>query len=235
MWDPKLKKDEWYFDEGCLVMDSQRRKQSEGPNDLLLKMVAERCFTKDMVWRRIIGRRDRRVDADKKKIWDNWGFFRICCACLNILKISWATGIGFSWFFLGWKANFQGYDSYKDHFFIFCLYNGGEGWEVVGPKLTKDEGYFDKGCLVMDSQRRKQSDGPNDLLWELVGEESFTKDMLWRRISGRRGRRVEAYQKKIWDNRSFVCICCTGLSILKISCATGIGLSWIFLCWKANF
>ena len=101
-----------------------------------------------------------------------------------------------------------------------------------GPKLTKDEWYFDEWWLMMDSQRGKQSEGPNDLLWEMVGEGSFTKNMVWRRISGRRGQMVEADKKNIWDNRSFLRICCTGLSILKISWATCIILSWFLLSWK---
>ena len=36
---------------------------------------------------------------------------------------------------------------------------------------------IDEGCLVMNSQRRKQSEGPNDL-GEMVGKGSFTKDIV---------------------------------------------------------
>ena len=125
-------------DEGCLVMDTQWRKQSERPNDLLWEIVGEGSFTKDMVWKRISGRRGRIVEADKKKIWDNRSFLHIYCVGLNILNICWVTGVGLSWFFLSWKANFRGYESYENHFFRFCLYQVDEGWEVSGSKLTKD-------------------------------------------------------------------------------------------------
>ena len=162
-------------------------------------MVGEGSYTKDMVWRRISGRRGRMVEADKKKIWDNRSFLQICCTGLSILKISWAIGVGLSWFFLGWKANLWCYMKtiYLDLAYIKEAKDekcGVQNWRRM---LTKDEGYVDEGCLVMDSQRRKLSEKPKDLLWEMVGEGAFTKDIVWIRISGRRGRRVEADKKKI--------------------------------------
>ena len=59
--------------------------------------------------------------------------------------------------------------------FRFGLYQGGEGWEVSGPKLTND---VDEGYLVMNSLRRKLSDGASDLHLEMLSKGSFTKDMV---------------------------------------------------------
>ena len=62
-------------------------------------------------------------------------------------------------------------------------------------------------------------------LREMVSEEPYMKD-IWkmilyeepsRRISGRRGRKVEEGRRKIRGEKSFLPICCAGLSILKIS------------------
>ena len=132
-------------------------------------------FTKDMVLRWIIGRRGRRVEADKKKIWDNWSFLRICCAGLSILKISWATGVGLSWFFLRSKANFRGYDLYEDHFFRFYLYKRRNGWEVWGLKLTKD---VDEGWRIFWRRMFSDEFSAKETVWRTKWP--FLRDGWWR-------------------------------------------------------
>ena len=193
-------------------------------------MVAERCFKKDMVWRRIIARRDRRVEADKKKILDNWSFLRICCARLSILKISWATGVGLSCGKLTSGAIIRMKTMSSDS---ACIRNakhnkcGVRNWRRMNDILTKDvwwwilsEGNSPKDQMTL-SKRWSRKD-------------FYTKDRVLRRIIGRRGRRVEADKKKIWDNWGLLRICCAGLSILTISWATGVRLSWFVLRWKDN-
>ncbi len=139
--------------------------------DIFRRMIGETLSTKDSLqelvseepsmkgsWRRILyeelsrrisGRRGRKVKEGRRKIRGNRSFLRICCVVLSILRISWATGVGLSWFFLGWKDNFRGYDSYEDDFFRFGLYKGGEGLEVTATSLTKDDSLFSLKSLYL--------------------------------------------------------------------------------------